>query len=123
MEQKRRKVEWIYETPVSEKKNEDFMLGKAVFDLYKNEKNEMRELENKNVAGSLFLNNDDDISNVLLFVFVYQQPNEIQRRINEDPLMAMRKKEMEMIKTSRIKANISNPDKIMKLAEMVLLKL
>ena len=123
MEQKRRKVEWIYETPVSEKKNEDFMLGKAVFDLYKNEKNEMRELENKNVAGSLFLNNDDDISNVLLFAFVNQQPNEIQRRINEDPLMAMRKKEMEMIKTSRIKANISNPDKIMKLAEMVLLKL
>ena len=37
--------------------------------------------------------------------------------------MAMRRKEMEMIKTSRIKANISNPDKIMKLAEMVLLKI
>ena len=46
------------------------MLGKAVFDLYKNEKNEMKELENKSVAGSLFLNNDDDISNVLLFAFV-----------------------------------------------------
>lgn len=62
--QSRRKVDWIYEKPLNDtKSSEDYLTGKAVFDLYKNEKNAMRELEDKKVAGSTFID-DDDISNV-----------------------------------------------------------
>lgn len=50
--------------PVNDdKKNEDYLTGKAVYDLYKNEKNSQRDLEDKKIAGSTFID-DDDISNV-----------------------------------------------------------
>lgn len=58
-------MEWIYEKPLNDdKKNEDYLTGKAVYDLYKNEKNALRDLEDKKVAGSTFIE-EDDISNVL----------------------------------------------------------
>ena len=46
-----------------EKKNEDYLTGKAVYDLYKNEKDAQRDLEDKKIAGSAFME-EDDISNV-----------------------------------------------------------
>lgn len=63
--QKKRRVEWLYEMPVTDKKkDEDYMTGKAVIDLYKDEKNQLRDLEDKKVAGSAFIDNGDDLTSV-----------------------------------------------------------
>ena len=51
-------MEWLYEMPVTDKKKE------AVFDLYKEEKSQLRDLEDKKVAGSAFLDGDDDLMSV-----------------------------------------------------------
>ena len=40
------------------------MTGKAVIDLYKDEKNQLRDLEDKKVAGSAFIDNGDDLTSV-----------------------------------------------------------
>ena len=51
--------------PVTDKKkDEDYMTGKAVIDLYKDEKNQLRDLEDKKVAGSAFIDNGDDLTSV-----------------------------------------------------------
>ena len=52
--------------PVRDKKKEedDYLTGKAVFDLYKEEKSQLRDLEDKKVAGSLFTGDEDDLTNV-----------------------------------------------------------
>ncbi len=58
-------MEWLYEMPVTDKKKEeDYLTGKAVFDLYKEEKSQLRDLEDKKVAGSAFLDGDDDLMSV-----------------------------------------------------------
>lgn len=58
-------MEWLYEMPVTDKKkDEDYMTGKAVIDLYKDEKNQLRDLEDKKVAGSAFIDNGDDLTSV-----------------------------------------------------------
>ena len=37
-------MEWLYEMPVTDKKKEeDYLTGKAVFDLYKEEKSQLRD--------------------------------------------------------------------------------
>ena len=79
--QSRRKVDWIYEKPLNDtKSSEDYLTGKAVFDLYKNEKNAMRELEDKKVAGSTFID-DDDISNVFYSFHCFRYSKELMVRV------------------------------------------
>lgn len=52
--------------PIRDKKKEqdDYLTGKAVFDLYKEEKSQLRDLEEKKAAGSLFTGEEDDLTNV-----------------------------------------------------------
>ena len=59
-------MDWIYEMPIRDKKKEqdDYLTGKAVFDLYKEEKSQLRDLEEKKAAGSLFTGEEDDLTNV-----------------------------------------------------------
>ena len=89
---------------MDKRKSDDYLTGKATVDLDKEEKNQLRDLESKKVAGSLFLDGEDDVSN----------PNEILRRVNEDPLMQMRKREMELTRN-----RLSNSQKIMQIVDML----
>lgn len=58
---------WLYEVPIMDKrKSDDYLTGKATVDLDKEEKNQLRDLESKKVAGSLFLDGEDDVSNVFV---------------------------------------------------------
>ena len=52
--------------PIRDKKKEqdDYLTGKAVFDLYKEEKSQLRDLEEKKAAGSLFTGDEEDLTNV-----------------------------------------------------------
>lgn len=53
--------------PVTDKKkDEDYMTGKAVFDLYKDEKNQLRDLEDKKIAGSAFIDSGNDLTSVIV---------------------------------------------------------
>jgi len=65
-------VDWIYEVPIRDRKKEqdDYLTGKAVFDLYKEEKSQLKELEEKKVAGSVFTGEEDDLTNVRIHSFV-----------------------------------------------------
>ncbi|KAK8820555.1 hypothetical protein WA577_006615 [Blastocystis sp. JDR] len=99
-----RKVGWLYDTGMNSKqKEEDMLLGKVAIDLNKEEKSQLQELEEKKVAGSLFVG-DDDLNN----------PNEVMRRVNEDPLMKMRKYEMDVTKN-----RLANSQKILKIAALL----
>ena len=51
---------------MDKRKSDDYLTGKATVDLDKEEKNQLRDLESKKVAGSLFLDGEDDVSNVFL---------------------------------------------------------
>lgn len=56
----------MYEVPIMEKKqSDDYLTGKKTIDLDKEEKNQLQDLESKAVAGSMFLDGEDDVTNVL----------------------------------------------------------
>ena len=65
-------MDWIYEVPIRDRKKEqdDYLTGKAVFDLYKEEMSQLKELEEKKVAGSVFTGEEDDLTNVRIHSFV-----------------------------------------------------
>lgn len=114
--QKQRKIGWLYEVPVMEKKqSDDYLTGKKTIDLDKEEKNQLQDLESKAVAGSMFLDGEDDVTNVLNGKSNYAQPSEIRRRIAEDPLMQIRKKELEMTRS-----HLMNSQKIKEIVNLVL---
>ena len=55
----------------SKQKEEDMLLGKVAIDLNKEEKSQLQELEEKKVAGSLFVG-DDDLNNVAFCTIIYK---------------------------------------------------
>lgn len=63
---------WLYDTGMNSKqKEEDMLLGKVAIDLNKEEKSQLQELEEKKVAGSLFVG-DDDLNNVVFCTIIYK---------------------------------------------------
>lgn len=50
---------------MEKKQSDDYLTGKKTIDLDKEEKNQLQDLESKAVAGSMFLDGEDDVTNVL----------------------------------------------------------
>ena len=50
---------------MEKKQSDDYLIGKKTIDLDKEEKNQLQDLESKAVAGSMFLDGEDDVTNVL----------------------------------------------------------
>ena len=50
---------------VDQKKSDDLLIGRAAVDLYADEKNQLREMDEKKIIGSVFAGGDDDVTNVL----------------------------------------------------------
>lgn len=57
---------------MDKKQSDDYLTGKKAIDLDKEEKNQLQELENKTVAGSMFLDGEDDVMNVCI-----EKPNNL----------------------------------------------
>lgn len=50
---------------MEKKQSDDYLTGKKTIDLDKEEKSQLQDLESKAVAGSMFLDGEDDVTNVL----------------------------------------------------------
>ena len=91
----KQKLEWMYEGPgsavASEAQAREYKLGKAYEPTKQSE--EMSQLENKNVAGSTWLDNTSS------------NENELFSRLNQDPLYAMRQSQ----KRDREQKVLQNP--------------
>lgn len=51
---------------MEKKQSDDYLTGKKTIDLDKEEKSQLQDLESKAVAGSMFLDGEDDVTNVLI---------------------------------------------------------
>ena len=51
---------------MEKKQSDDNLTGKKTIDLDKEEKSQLQDLESKAVAGSMFLDGEDDVTNVLI---------------------------------------------------------